>query len=169
MLYQGAAKAVDAQYQTFDFNTWSDLSVELHHERIGLVDKMIRVPRVLLLIAYDRLPKKSIRFSRINIYLRDKNTCHYCGKHFDKRDLNLDHVIPRDRGGLTTWENIVCSCIRCNTKKGNRTPDEARMKLIRKPERPKWRPFAHLTFGHEHHESWKHFVDFAYWNVELGE
>ena len=68
-----------------------------------------------------------------------------------------------------SWENIVCSCIKCNTKKGNRTPDEARMKLIRKPERPKWRPFAHLTFGHEHHESWKHFVDFAYWNVELGE
>ena len=67
-----------------------------------------------------------------------------------------------------TWENIVCSCIPCNTRKGNRTPEQARMKLIRKPERPKWRPFAHLTFGAEHHDSWKHFVDFAYWNVELG-
>ena len=80
-----------------------------------------------------------------------------------------DHVFPRDRGGQMSWENIVCSCIPCNTRKGNRTPEQARMKLIRKPERPKWRPFAHLTFGAEHHDSWRHFVDFAYWNVELGE
>src|SRR5436190_1359008 len=83
--------------------------------------------------------------------------------------LNLDHVIPRDRGGPTTWENIVCSCIECNTQKANRTPQEAGIHLIRKPKRPKWRPFVQITFSLHQHDSWKHFIDLAYWNVELGE
>jgi 5-methylcytosine-specific restriction endonuclease McrA len=88
---------------------------------------------------------------------------------FDRKDLNLDHVLPRDRGGPTTWENIVCSCVECNTHKANRTPQEAGLRLIRKPKRPKWRPFVQVNLGLECHESWKHFLDVAYWNVELGE
>ena len=82
------------------------------------------------------MPKKEVKFTRHNIFERDKNTCQYCGRVFDRKDLNLDHVIPRDRGGPTTWENIVCSCIECNTQKANRTPQEAGMHLIRKPKRP---------------------------------
>ena len=93
----------------------------------------------------------------------------YCGRVFDRKDLNLDHVTPRDRGGPTTWENIVCSCVECNTRKANRTPSEAGMHLIRKPKRPKWRPFVQVDLGFPHHDSWKHFLDLAYWNVELGE
>src|SRR5688572_32049596 len=69
-----------------------------------------------------------------------------------RKDLNLDHVIPRDRGGPTTWENIVCSCIPCNTRKANRTPYEAGMHLIRKPKRPKWRPFIQVNFGTQYHD-----------------
>jgi len=97
-------------------------------------------PRVILLMLFDRLPKKEVKFTRHNIFERDQNTCQYCGNNFDRKDLNLDHVIPRDRGGPTTWENIVCSCVECNTIKANRTPHEAGMHLIRKPKRPKWRP-----------------------------
>ena len=104
LLYQGVAKVVGEQYQTFDFNSWSELSVELHHDHIGLINRLIRVPRVLLLISYDRIPRRNVRFSRYNIYLRDRNTCQYCGKRFPKNELNLDHVIPRSRGGVTTWE-----------------------------------------------------------------
>jgi len=170
MLYQGAAKAVDAQYQTFDFNTWSDLSVELHHERIGLVDKMIRVPRVLLLIAYDRLPKKSIRFSRINIYLRDKNTCQYCGRSYPKQDLNLDHVIPRSKGGTSNWENIVCSCIDCNRRKGGSLPEDVGMHLIRRPEKPHWTPLVELMQKGIRYQEWQPFlniIDYSYWTTEL--
>jgi 5-methylcytosine-specific restriction endonuclease McrA len=118
---------------------------------------------------FDRLPKKEVKFTRANIFERDKNTCQYCGKVFDKRDLNLDHVLPRDKGGQTTWENIVCSCIPCNTKKGNRLAHQAGMKLIKKPVRPKWRPFVNISFDGHRHESWRHFVDLAYWNVELGD
>jgi len=117
---------------------------------------------------FDRMPKKEVKFTRHNVFERDRNTCQYCGKIFDRKDLNLDHVWPRDKGGRTTWENVVCSCIKCNTRKGNRTPESVGMKLIRKPKRPKWRAFVHFSFTTGAHESWKHFIDIAYWNVELG-
>ncbi len=96
---------------------------------------------------FDRLPKKEVKFTRHNIFERDRNTCQYCGQVFERKDLNLDHVIPRDRGGPTTWENIVCSCIHCNTQKANRTPQEAALHLVRKPKRPKWRPFVQVNLG----------------------
>jgi 5-methylcytosine-specific restriction endonuclease McrA len=114
------------------------------------------------------MPKKEVKFTRHNIFERDKNTCQYCGGIFERKDLNLDLVTPRDRGGPTTWENIVCSCIPCNTRKTNRTPLEAGMHLVRKPKRPKWRPFVQVNLGFQQHDSWKHFLDLAYWNVELG-
>jgi 5-methylcytosine-specific restriction endonuclease McrA len=173
LLCQGHAQVVyteDGSFSTHDFQSWCDLSErEPDSHMVQTVSMRIRLPTVIVLMLFDRMPRKEVKFTRHNIFERDRNTCQYCGRAFDRRDLNLDHVFPRDRGGQMTWENIVCSCIACNTRKGNRTPQEAKMHLIRKPERPKWRPFAHLTFGTEHHESWKHFVDFAYWNVELGE
>src|SRR5246127_4103297 len=79
LLYQGVAKAVDEQYHTFDFDSWRDLSIEIQHERLGIVNGFIRVPRVLLLTAYERVPKRHVRFSRFNIFARDSNTCQYCG------------------------------------------------------------------------------------------
>jgi 5-methylcytosine-specific restriction endonuclease McrA len=110
-----------------------------------------------------------VKFTRHNVFERDGNTCQYCGVNFSRDSLNLDHIMPRDRGGQTTWENIVCSCIPCNTRKGNRLPHEAGMALIRKPKRPKWRPFVHISVSTNPHDSWKHFLDIAYWNVELGD
>jgi 5-methylcytosine-specific restriction endonuclease McrA len=174
LLFEGRAQVVmdgaDGSFQTLDFNAWQDLSErEPHPESIRTISFRIRVPRVILLMLFDRQPKKEVKFTRHNIFERDKNLCQYCGSTFERKDLNLDHVIPRDRGGPTTWENIVCSCVLCNTRKGNRTPSEAGMNLIRKPRRPKWRPFVQLNVGFPHHDSWKHFVDLAYWNVELGE
>ena len=173
LLCQGHAQVIhteDGSFSTHDFDSWRSLSQrDPGSHKVQTVSYKVRLPTVIVLMLFDRMPRKEVKFTRHNIFERDRNTCQYCGKTLDRRDLNLDHVFPRDRGGQMTWENIVCSCIPCNTRKGNRTPDQARMKLIRKPERPKWRPFAHLTFGAEHHDSWKHFVDFAYWNVELGE
>ena len=173
LLCQGHAQVVNADgrnnFFTHDFESWRDLSLrEPEEEMVHTISFKIRVPRVIVLLLFDRMPKKEVKFTRANIFERDKSTCQYCGKVFDRRDLNLDHVIPRDRGGLTSWENIVCSCIPCNTRKGNRLPHQVGMKLIKKPERPKWRPFLHITFDSKVHESWRHFIDFAYWNVELG-
>jgi 5-methylcytosine-specific restriction endonuclease McrA len=170
LLYQGVAKAVDDQYRTFDFDSWRDLAIEVHHERLGIVDGFIRVPRVLLLTAYERVPKRHVRFSRFNIFARDNNTCQYCGKRLPRTDLNLDHVIPRSRGGMSTWENIVCSCHHCNRRKGGRTPEEAGMLLVRRPRRPEWTPFSSEMFSLKRYTEWMPYlsqVDSAYWNTEL--
>jgi 5-methylcytosine-specific restriction endonuclease McrA len=174
LLFQGHAQVVfnsgDDNFQTFNFDQWRDFSVsEPHPDSIHAISFKIRVPRVIQLILFDRMPKKEVKFTRFNIFERDKNTCQYCGSVCDRNDLNLDHVIPRERGGPTSWENIVCSCIKCNTRKANRTPQEAGMHLIRRPKRPKWRPFVEIHLTLHPHDSWKHFIDLAYWNVELGE
>lgn len=170
LLYQGLAHAVDQEYRTFDFESWAQLSASLHDERIGLVDRAIRVPRVILLLAYDRVPRRRVRFSRFNIYSRDRNTCQYCGKVFPRSELNLDHVVPCSRGGKSTWENVVCSCHDCNRRKGGRTPEDAGMKLLRPPRRPEWTPFMLETFSLRRYKEWVPFlsvVDVSYWNTEL--
>lgn len=170
LLYQGVAKAVDDQYHTFDFDSWRDLAVEVQHERLGIVDGFIRVPRVLLLTAYERVPKRHVRFSRFNIFARDNNTCQYCSRRLPRTELNLDHVIPRSRGGTSTWENIVCSCHHCNRRKGGRTPEEAGMLLVKKARRPEWTPFSSEMFSLRRYREWMPYlsqVDSAYWNTEL--
>lgn len=174
LLFRGHAEVVgnttDGSFRTYDFFEWHDFSQrEPHAASVHTISFRIRVPQVIMMIFFDRVPKKEVKFTRLNIFERDKNTCQYCGVIFDRKDLNLDHVIPRDCGGPTTWENIVCSCIPCNTRKGNKTPQESRMHLVKKPKKPKWRPFIQVTFGGSSHESWRHFVDLAYWNVEIGE
>ncbi len=168
LLYQDVARAVDQQYRTFDFDSWADLAAE--EDTIGLVNRAIRVPRVILLLAYDRVPRRYVRFSRYNIFARDQNRCQYCGESFARIGLNLDHVVPRSKGGKSTWENVVCSCHRCNRLKGGRTPAEARMRLIRLPYRPQWTPFMAETFSLRRYREWGPFltaVDAAYWNTEL--
>jgi len=171
LLYQGHAQVVEADsgsFQTMTFDQWFSFSRGYEGaDVVSTVSFKIRVPKVILLLFFDRMPKKEVKFMRHNIFERDHNTCQYCGNKFDRKDLNLDHVIPRDRGGETSWENIVCSCVPCNSRKGNRTPPEAGLKLLHKPKRPKWRPMLHLQFSKTRDDSWKHFVDLAYWNVEL--
>jgi 5-methylcytosine-specific restriction endonuclease McrA len=112
LLFQGHAEVVfnrgDGSFDTYDFNEWQDFSQEdPNAESLRTVSFRIRVPRVILLLIYDHLPKKEVKFTRHNIFERDKNTCQYCGKTCDRKDLNLDHVVPRDRGGPTTWENCL--------------------------------------------------------------
>ncbi|HZZ84598.1 MAG TPA: HNH endonuclease [Anaeromyxobacteraceae bacterium] len=169
LLYQGSARAIDEQFQLFDFESWSALSAAAH-DSVGSVGGRVRVPRVVVLTRYDHLPKNRIRFSRFNIYARDDNTCQYCGRRFSRVDLNLDHVVPRSRGGTTSWDNVVCSCVPCNLRKGGRTPEEAHMHLLRHPVRPRWTPtFRHLS-RRAFYREWTPYLSLAeaaYWNVEL--
>lgn len=168
LLYQGIAQAVDDEMRTFDFESWADLAAD--EDSIGLVNRAIRVPRVILLQYYDRVPRRYVRFSRFNIYARDQNRCQYCGRQFPRSELNLDHVVPRMKGGTSVWENVVCSCHRCNRIKGGRTPAEAGMRLIRQPRRPQWTPFMTEAFSLRRYKEWLPFlsaVDAAYWNTEL--
>jgi hypothetical protein len=166
LLYQDAARAVDDQYRTFDFAGWIDLDVPVETGWIGLVDGRIRAPRVLLLLGYDRVPRRSLRFSRHNIYARDRHSCQYCGRHLSRQDLNLDHVVPRSRGGRSTWDNVVCCCHRCNRIKGGRTPEGAGMRLARPPFKPHWSPFMVEGFAPKRYKEWLPYLgptDGAYW------
>ena len=173
LLYSGHAQVVcenDGNFNTFSFREWCDFSEQYAgDEVVKTIAFRIRIPRVILLLFFDRLPNKEVKFTRHNVFERDKNTCQYCGHRFDRKDLNIDHVVPRHRGGLTTWTNVVCSCVDCNRRKGSRSPEEARMHLIRKPKKPRWRPFVEVQFVKTADHSWRHFLDLAYWNVELGE
>ena len=172
LLYQGLAKAVDTQYRTFGFEDWAELSAHVDGGPvIRTVNQSFIAPRVIILQFFDKMPRKQVRFSRQNIYLRDNLTCQYCAKKKSRSELNLDHVIPKSQGGKSTWENIVCSCIKCNLRKGGRTPKEANMKLLKQPKQPNWSPFiGPVRRDPEAYEAWKPFlnlVDAAYWNTEL--
>ena len=175
LLYMGHAQVVEGNgagddFRTFDFQRWRELSQDYEGEdAVRTICFRIRIPRVIVLMLFDRIPKKEVKLTRQNIFERDSYTCQYCGELKDRRDLNLDHVIPRDHGGTTTWENVVCSCIPCNTRKGNRRPPGASMKLIRKPKRPKLRTFLNVQISRKGPETWRHFLDLAYWNVELSD
>ena len=171
LLYQGVARAIDSQYRMYDFEDWAALGAS-NHESIHTVHTMIRVPRVVVLSAYEHLPKGRVRFSRLNIYARDADTCQYCGQNLPRPELNLDHVVPRAQGGRTSWENVVCSCIECNLRKGGRTPEQACMVLARKPFRPRWTPFFRGAQRRVTHREWLPFLslaDSSYWNVELSQ
>jgi 5-methylcytosine-specific restriction endonuclease McrA len=173
LLYMGHAQAVshdgDAAYRTHDFESW----LQAQHGRdaegheIRTVTCTIRVPKIIVLALFDRFPKKEIKLTRANVFERDNHTCQYCGRRFERKQLNIDHVKPRDKGGKTTWENVVCSCVPCNTRKGNKLPHEANMRLLNKPKAPKWQPHVQLSHTGGLHESWRHFVDPHTWEVSL--
>lgn len=170
LVYKGFAKIVDEQYQLYDFQSWAEVAVSLHEDRIHLTRSVMKVPRVILLQYYEKLPRRNVRLTRQNIYLRDKNTCQYCGRIFPRADLNLDHVIPVSQGGKTTWQNVVCSCLRCNHKKGGRTPAQAGIKLLSKPQRPAHSIFMNISPKPYLLDAWKVYMnplDFAYWCLEL--
>jgi 5-methylcytosine-specific restriction endonuclease McrA len=139
--------------------------LEEYGREIHSVSFRVKLPSVVRLLRLVKRPRDPVRFSRQNIYARDKYRCQYCGETFPPEDLTYDHVIPRSRGGKTQWSNIVTCCIQCNRKKGGRTPKEAWMRLIRKPSRPKWLPALKITIGfREVPQSWR---EYLYWNVEL--
>jgi hypothetical protein len=102
-------------------------------------DVLIFSPSVMISSRRNHDGKRDVLFTRLNVYARDQFTCQYCGRMRSIKELNYDHVVPRSVGGRTNWENIVTSCYSCNTKKGGRTPEQAGMKLRKKPYRPSWR------------------------------
>ena len=172
MLYCGAAKAVGGNYQTFDFESWAQISSMREEDAIKTVSRVIRIPRVIVLVRYDRMLRKEAKFNRINIFRRDGDSCQYCGERFPRSELTIDHVTPRSLGGKSVWENVVCCCMDCNRKKGGRTPEEARMRLTNKPKRPLWNPLSNISIRAVRYKEWEpflSFVDTSYWNVELEE
>ncbi len=182
LIYQGHAKVVDPEdYQVYNFEDWSQVSQQMvevgDNEFICSPTLKIRVPRIIVLLLYDKLPKRHVSFSRKNIFERDRFQCQYCGekppskkaalKWIEDKALTFDHVVPKSRGGRTTWDNIVTCCQSCNRKKGNHSPKEMGWKLIKKPAMPKWHPTVNIPLKIAPRKEWANFLDVAYWNTEL--
>ncbi|HEX8340365.1 MAG TPA: HNH endonuclease [Tepidisphaeraceae bacterium] len=160
-------------WQNLRFTEWTELSqLKREFEPDGFdwlhtVRFAVAVPKIIRLLGYDKLPRQDVKFNRRNIFARDSSRCQYCGRKFSTVDLSLDHVTPRSQGGKSTWDNIVCCCIKCNVKKGGRTPEQAHMKLLTKPVKPKRSPAISFKLADAKYSSWKQFLDEAYWTVEL--
>jgi 5-methylcytosine-specific restriction endonuclease McrA len=164
----------DGTFVNYDFHSWRELSAfraaEFRHvddDWVRTATTEIQAPRVIRLTGYDKVPKQTVKFNRRNLFARDHSQCQYCGKKVPTSELSLDHVVPRSQGGGTSWENIVCACVECNVRKGGRTPRQANMTLIKKPEKPKRSPVLNLKLTQRKYQSWQSFLDAAYWNVEL--
>lgn len=174
--YQPVAEVVNVengQYVSYDFEDWTQVSAlkkefdREQHDWIRTVRFDLVIPRIVRVLTFHKLPKQEVKFNRRNVFARDHNTCQYCGKKFISSELSLDHVIPRSTGGTARWENIVCACVKCNVRKGGRTPQQAGIHLIRKPEKPRRNPAVSVTLSDRRYASWKAFLDAAYWDVEL--
>lgn len=163
----------DGQYVNYDFETWAEIGemqrrLEFDaHDWVRTARLTIAVPKVIRLLGYDRFPREQVKLNRRNIYARDANRCQYCGNRFSTRELTLDHIVPRVQGGDNSWTNLVCACVRCNARKGGRTPDGAGMRLIRRPSKPRRNPAITIRLGSPKYQTWKAFLDEAYWTVEL--
>jgi len=165
--------AEDGRYVSYDFNDWAELSRYKrefepdNHDWIRTVRFDLAVPRIIRVLTFAKLPRQEVKFNRRNLFARDRNMCQYCGRRFPTSELTLDHVVPRSRGGCTSWGNIVCACVKCNVRKGGRTPAEAHLKLTRPPVKPKRNPALCISLSDRRYSSWKQFLDAAYWDVEL--
>ena len=176
LLFRDLAEVISVEqghYSNYDVQSWLEVSEFKHqferaeHDWLHTIKLSIAVPRIVRLLFYDRLPKQDVTLNRRNIYARDNHRCQYCGKRFSTTELSLDHVLPRRLGGKATWENLVCACVACNVRKGGRSPEQAHMKLVTRPVKPRHSPVINLDLGDGRYRSWKQFLEHAYWTVQL--
>lgn len=171
LVYQELARFVTEDYETYDFESWRELSQygQAHTDMIRTPSYQIRVPQVIVLGRYQHTPPRTVRFNRRNIYIRDGNRCQYCGCNPSRDDMTIDHVIPRSRGGKSTWENVLLACTKCNTKKGDRLIHECNMIPLSQPKKPTWMATLRILPNPEDRSVWERFVDKAYWETNLQE
>ena len=172
------ARIIDpfAGFQTYTWADWAETKPTNEEEVIRSARQAFRIPEVILLSEYDKTPNHRLNFSRRHVYRRDNHQCQYCGEKPGTEELTIDHVVPKSHGGGTTWENCVLACVGCNSRKANRTPEQANMAIQgwkpphkrRMPYKPKYGLFKG-DHGNKINipTSWKHFLSEAYWNITL--
>jgi len=167
LIFKGAARAVCTDnYEVHGFESWADLAVEPDEPHIRTARLRIRVPEVIALTAYDKVPRRTVAFTRRHLFARDRRMCQYCGCQPGTSELTIDHIMPRSRGGKSTWDNCVLACIACNRRKADRTPPEAGMRLRVEPIAPQWRPTLDVPIARMR-QSWQKFVSDRYWDTTL--
>lgn len=176
LLYRELAEVIhleDGTFANYSFDSWREVSElrlmeasgngeRAHEDWVSTVHFKIQVPRVIRLFDYDRMPRQKLNLNRRNVLARDNHTCQYCGKRLPTHELSLDHVVPRSRGGATSWENVVCACLDCNIRKGGRTPKEAQMHLQQHPVRPKRNPALAVKLANPKYAVWRTWLDGVY-------
>lgn len=170
LVAKGTAVIIEPEsFETHDLASWNDVS----RARLRFGDLAIRSPRlvlvppeVILLMTYEGQGGRAVVFSRKNLFKRDRYTCQYCGTQPGPEELTVDHVVPRSRGGVSSWENCVLACVECNKVKADRSPEKAGLKLRRSPRKPTWKALVQVP-ARDRRESWDKFLSRAYWEIEL--
>jgi hypothetical protein len=147
MMATGSAQGLDISEDAIvpvSWAHWLTLPVREHDRGIGTARGPVRAPTVLVLSRFARMPRRRLTFSRRGLYLRDGGVCQYSGRSLPFDEANIDHVVPRSRGGPTSWENCVLADKRINHRKGDRTPEEAGLRLARPPQPPRELPASAL-------------------------
>lgn len=164
MAFNSNVKIVDPRdYQQYTWDDWVKLDIN-DDKVLNLVGVKVRIPEVVVAVNYSGVRHNTIVFNRRNLFIRDENICQYCGKRFSTDDLTVDHIIPRSKGGQSSWLNCVLACISCNRKKADYSLEKIGMSLIRSPFKPKWNPLYRTKVFVP---SWERFLSEMYWNVEL--
>ena len=171
LVARGSARIIDPEsYEVHDLHSWDSVSrakeVAERAELIRSARLALAPLEVIVLTCYTGVGDQTVTFSRLNLYRRDRYTCQYCGCRPGSKELTIDHVMPRSRGGALSWENCVLACVACNKRKGSRTPEEARMKLLAEPVRPHWQSIRRFP-NRPTYKSWEKFLSKAYWEAEL--
>jgi 5-methylcytosine-specific restriction endonuclease McrA len=148
LIFTGSARVLTDEGELLGFGEWLSLPVRAgQDDGIGIIDGALRVPRIIHLVRYGRMRRPTVRLTRRNLMLRDSYTCQYCSRRHPVRELDIDHVQPRSRGGEDSWTNLVTACQACNRRKGRCTPLEANMPLAQRPVRPRWSTAVQLLAG----------------------
>ena len=170
LVAKGSAFVIDpATFDRHDLISWGEVSKAMKVVGDGLIRSQhlaIVPPEVVVLTEYEGRGERSVVFSRKNIFKRDRYTCQYCGKQPGPEELTIDHVIPRSRGGTSTWENCLLACVECNKRKADKTLEQAGMTPRKTPKKPSWKTLAQVH-PKARRESWEQFLGRAYWEVEL--
>lgn len=157
MVFRETARVVAPDtLSTYTFVEWLAHPLTDTREVIRSPSVAMNAPEVVQLVHYDRMPSHVAPFTRRNLFLRDEFTCQYCGRQCGGDHLSIDHILPKSRGGHTSWENCVLACIGCNARKGSRTLKEAGLHLLRQPTRPRWSPYLNLR-PNQRLDSWAQF------------
>ncbi|NLF73469.1 MAG: HNH endonuclease [Candidatus Anammoximicrobium sp.] len=181
MLCRDSAEVIhvdNGAYANYDFETWCELSQFWcedpsllagldQSDWVRAVRYRIQAPRIIRLLRFDQTPRQTVRLNRRTLFARDGHCCQYCGKPYPHSQLSLDHVTPRSRGGTTCWENVVTCCLHCNSQKGNRTPQEAGMRLQMHPAKPKHNPMLKLQLGNPRYQVWQPFLHQAGYAIDV--